>query len=294
MKTIRFYRVEDNYGEFSNFAPTPIVLKGTTWPTSEHYFQAQKFAGHPDEEAIRQAESPAEAARMGRERTRPLRANWETIKESVMREALYAKFTQHEALRAKLLSTGDALLVEHTDHDAYWADGGDGSGKNRLGVLLMELREQLRQEAGSSGGQVEDTEHTPDPTPQEIAALIAFLPQLYAEGFAPIVRWGGGMKEPDGAITMPWPEYAPVVTQFIAAASQPCWCDYSYRPDEAGRMLEDPSVVDNASLAQIKTMLTFCVRGERFCDGHWAAMIEQGHIRRLLQRLDALRSAGTH
>jgi ribA/ribD-fused uncharacterized protein len=275
MKTIRFYRVEDSYGEFSNFAPTPIALKGKTWPTSEHYFQAQKFAGHPDEETIRQAESPAEAARMGRERTRPLRADWETVKESVMHQALYAKFTQHEALKAKLLDTGDALLIEHTKNDTYWADGGDGSGKNRLGVLLMDLREQLRQEVNPA----------PCPTLQEIDTLVAFLPQLYAEGFTLIDRWGGGTKQPDGAITMPWPEYAPVVTQFFAAASQPCWCDYDYRPDEAARMLQDANGIANASLAQIKTLLTYCVRGERFCDGHWAAMIEQGHIRRLLQRL---------
>ncbi len=293
MKTIRFYRVEDSYGEFSNFAPAPITLKGTTWPTSEHYFQAQKFAGHPDEEAIRQAESPAKAAQMGRERTRPLRVDWETVKESVMREALYAKFTQHEGLREKLLATGDALLIEHTQHDAYWADGGDGSGKNRLGVLLMELREQLRQEDASPAVQAEGDKQERTPTLQEIEALVAFRPQLYAEGFTPIVRWGGGTKEPNSAITMPWPEYNPAVTQFFAVASQPCWCDYSYRPDEAGRMLEDPSVVANASLAQIKTMLTFCVRGERFCDGHWAAMIEQGHIRRLLQRLEVLQAAET-
>jgi predicted NAD-dependent protein-ADP-ribosyltransferase YbiA (DUF1768 family) len=40
---IRFYSVGDEYGEFSNFAPYPITLGGKRWPTSEHYFQAQKF-----------------------------------------------------------------------------------------------------------------------------------------------------------------------------------------------------------------------------------------------------------
>ena len=61
-----------------------------------------------------------------------------------MLEALQAKFTQHPELRDVLLATGDANLVEHTDNDAYWADGGDGSGKNMLGKLLMRVREQLR------------------------------------------------------------------------------------------------------------------------------------------------------
>ena len=64
----------------------------------------------------------------------------------VMLDALRAKFTQHDDLKAVLLGTGDAVLIEHTANDSYWADGGDGSGKNRLGLLLMRLREELREE----------------------------------------------------------------------------------------------------------------------------------------------------
>jgi ribA/ribD-fused uncharacterized protein len=86
------------------------------------------------------------AARMGRDRKRPLRKDWETVKEDIMRDALYAKFTQHSDLHELLLSTGDALLVEHTRNDRYWGDGGDGTGRNRLGLLLVELREKLRKE----------------------------------------------------------------------------------------------------------------------------------------------------
>jgi len=55
-----------------------------------------------------------------------------------------AKFTQHPELRELLLATGDAALVEHTENDAYWGDGGDGSGKNRLGEIPMRVREELR------------------------------------------------------------------------------------------------------------------------------------------------------
>jgi ribA/ribD-fused uncharacterized protein len=65
-----------------------------------------------------------------------------------MREAVLAKFTQHPRLRELLLSTGDATLVEHTVNDRYWGDGGDGSGKNTLGQILLSVREQLRREAG--------------------------------------------------------------------------------------------------------------------------------------------------
>lgn len=142
--TINFYSVTAEFGEFSNFAAFPIRLRGKTWPTSEHYFQAQKFEDEEHREAIRKANSPMIAARMGRSRKLPLRREWESVKDSVMREAVLAKFTQHDELRALLLSTGDAVLVEHTANDSYWGDGGDGSGKNRLGRIMMEIRESLR------------------------------------------------------------------------------------------------------------------------------------------------------
>ncbi len=140
---VRFYRINDAYGCFSNFSKHPIVLEGREWPTSEHYFQAKKFAGTPSEEEIRLAATPSEAARMGRQRSRPLRADWEEVKETVMYAALEAKFTQHPQVRERLMSTGEARIVEHTSKDSYWGDGGDGSGLNRLGELLMRLRKAL-------------------------------------------------------------------------------------------------------------------------------------------------------
>ncbi|EYF00320.1 NADAR family protein [Chondromyces apiculatus] len=145
---IRFYGVDGPHGDFSNFAAHPIELQGKRWPTSEHYFQAQKFFDPEEQEKIRVVSSPMIAARMGRDRKKPLRADWEEVKCQVMREALEAKFGQHPDLAQLLLSTGDAKLVEHTENDAYWGDGGDGSGKNMLGILLMELRASLREREG--------------------------------------------------------------------------------------------------------------------------------------------------
>ena len=140
---IQFYRVNEPYGAFSNFAPFPIRLGGKIWPTTEHYFQAQKFPEGEHQDAIRQEPSPMIAARMGRDRKRPLRPDWDAVKDSVMREAVLAKICQHEEVRALLLSTGKARLVEHTANDSYWADGGDGTGRNRLGEILMELRDHV-------------------------------------------------------------------------------------------------------------------------------------------------------
>lgn len=146
---INFYRVSGDFGCFSNFAPYPIQVDGKQWPTSEHYFQAQKFEDREHQEAIRKTKSPMIAARMGRDRKKPLRHDWESVKVEVMRRAVRAKFTQHEDIYRILLSTGDARIVEHTENDSYWGDGGDGSGKNMLGRILMEIREQLRNEVAN-------------------------------------------------------------------------------------------------------------------------------------------------
>jgi len=148
---IRFRRANEKYGAFSNFAPYPIELHGETWPTVEHYFQAQKFAGTPSEEEIRRATSPSQARRVGRQRWRGLRKDWHSVKESLMCEAVKAKFTQHNDLRDLLLSTGNAELVEHAPWDAYWGDGRDGSGLNRLGETLMRVRDELACDPGRAG-----------------------------------------------------------------------------------------------------------------------------------------------
>lgn len=141
---INFYSATGEHGGFSNFSRHAIFLEGKRWPTSEHFFQAMKFHGTEHEEAVRLCKTPRQAADMGRSRKLPLRRDWESVKDGLMLDAVRAKFTQHEDLRAELLATGDAQLVEHTANDNYWGDGGDGSGKNRLGQILMQVRAELR------------------------------------------------------------------------------------------------------------------------------------------------------
>ena len=145
MNEIKFYSTLDEFGEFSNFAYFPIKLDGKLWHTTEHYFQAQKFIDQAYQEKIRKATSPMMAARLGRDRKQKLRTDWEAVKNNVMKKALMAKFSQHDDLKILLLSTGEAKLIEHTENDAYWGDGGDGKGKNYLGILLMQVREEISQ-----------------------------------------------------------------------------------------------------------------------------------------------------
>ena len=143
--------------------------------------------------------------------------------------------------------------------------------------------------AGDGGSSNQIMKETPLPSLQNIEELIAFLPRLYADRFSPILRWEGGEKLKDGSYSMHYPVYNKVVEEFFDAVRGP-WIDYQYDPEQAYRMLQDEQAVKTASLAEIKSMLTFCLRGERFSDGHWGTMIEKGYIRRILERLNVIRS----
>jgi ribA/ribD-fused uncharacterized protein len=136
---------EEPYGCFSNFSAHGFELDGAWWPTSEHYFQAQKFAGTPRADLIRQAHSPKIAANMGRSRQHPLRPDWEQVKDQIMLQGVLKKFETHASIRAILLGTGDEPIVENAPSDYYWGCGADGSGQNKLGKTLMRVRDILRQ-----------------------------------------------------------------------------------------------------------------------------------------------------
>lgn len=140
---IYFYKINGEYGCFSNFAHFDFKLEGKRWMTSEHYFQAQKFCGTEYEEIIRSLHSPMKAAEMGRNRSLPLREDWEQVKDDIMRKAVRAKFTQNKEIGDILISTGKEIIIENTTNDYYWGCGKDGSGKNMLGIILMEIREEL-------------------------------------------------------------------------------------------------------------------------------------------------------
>ena len=141
---IKFYRPRETFGIFSNFSRHSIELDGKSWPTTEHYFQAQKFAGTPQEELVRLCPSPKDAADMGRDRKNPLRKDWESVKDNVMRKAVLQKVNTYPEMKELLINTGDELIVEDSPVDYYWGCGAAGTGKNMLGTILMEIRDQIK------------------------------------------------------------------------------------------------------------------------------------------------------
>lgn len=140
-----FYSTREPYGEFSNFSKHGVEIDGLWWATTEHYFQAQKFEDADYREQIRNASSAKLAAELGRDRSKLLRSDWEAVKEDVMHRAVRAKFEAHPALKTLLLSTGKEDIVENAPGDYYWGCGKDGSGKNRLGHILMQVRAEMAQ-----------------------------------------------------------------------------------------------------------------------------------------------------
>lgn len=169
--TIKFYSPRDPYGEFSNFSAHPVFVYGRLWKTSEHPFQAMKF--YPDRpdlvDAVHQAVTPTEATLIGRNRSNPVRSDWEQtpiscsvpivfnyddgvlrdiapeplfsrFKDLIMFEIVLAKFEQNAALRQVLLGTGSQPIIEDAIHDPYWGWGCSRNGQNKLGRILMAVR----------------------------------------------------------------------------------------------------------------------------------------------------------
>ena len=144
---IQFYEPNEDFGFLSNFALAPIKVDGVKWPSSEHYYQAQKFNDPQLQDLIRHASTPDKAFSLSREYAQFVKADWMAVRDSVMRDVVIEKFSQNSFYAYQLVATGDQVLTEHSHKDTYWGDGGDGSGCNELGKILMEVRTNLAQQA---------------------------------------------------------------------------------------------------------------------------------------------------
>jgi ribA/ribD-fused uncharacterized protein len=136
------------YSFLSNFYPVPIDLDGDDYPSVEHAFQAAKTDDEVERLEIREDSSPVTAKHRGKRVA--LRPGWDHLRFGIMETLVRHKFARHAELRAKLLATGDAELIEgNTWRDMTWGavwnkDKGRWVGKNHLGQILMKIRAELR------------------------------------------------------------------------------------------------------------------------------------------------------
>jgi ribA/ribD-fused uncharacterized protein len=149
---IHFYRANEKpYGVFSNLYKRSFTFENVQYPTAEHAYQAGKARKEEVRNWILSAPSPALVAMAAHGLyTWDITPNWSKIKFTRMKAVLLEKYRQNPDLAEILISTGDARLVESATTDNLvnrtWGEV-NGKGKNMLGVLLMEVRSELKKDA---------------------------------------------------------------------------------------------------------------------------------------------------
>jgi ribA/ribD-fused uncharacterized protein len=138
---IFFY--EHEFYVLSNFSSFAVEWKGKLYPTSEHVYHSEKFDDEEMKELIRCARSAHDALKLAHKHIDKYRSDWNLVQLVVMKEILQAKIDQHPYVKKKLLESKDRELIEDSWRDSYWGWGPNKDGRNCLGKLWMELREEL-------------------------------------------------------------------------------------------------------------------------------------------------------
>ena len=130
----------DEFRWLSNFYECPVYYDGLFFSSSEAAYQSAKTLDEYGKQRFLSL-SPSKAKKLGTEIK--VRKDWPEVKVSIMKEILLDKFTRNEDLKQLLIDTRDMYLVEEN----YWGDtfwgSCNGKGKNILGILLMEIRNQI-------------------------------------------------------------------------------------------------------------------------------------------------------
>lgn len=146
-EVIRFYRSTGEYGFLSNLYPCPVEYEGETFPTSEHAYQRGKFTHKRHWDWVSKAPEPRFVCIVAHNLfPYDVVPGWTHLKVSRMSGVLRAKFSQNQNLKEKLLATHPKILIEASKTDNFWGIGKKGNGKNMLGKILMEIREEIKGE----------------------------------------------------------------------------------------------------------------------------------------------------
>jgi len=144
---IQFYRSQDAYGWLSNLSDHSLKTDNQIYATVEHYYQSAKFTDPDIQSFIQKAKTPIQAKKIADSYQGEIIVDWDEKKENVMYKALNLKFSQHQNLKKQLLETQQRWIIENSPKDLYWGSGPNNEGKNRLGHLLMKLRQTLLEES---------------------------------------------------------------------------------------------------------------------------------------------------
>lgn len=196
---IGFYHEYEEHGCFSNWFPAEFDYAGKHYFNSEQFMMYQKvsmFRQYALAEEILMTRDPAACKSLGSTRFPEFRSDlWDKVSATIVKRGVYGKFQQNPQILEELLSTGNALLAECAPNDKIWGIGVDirdkagirnvsrWSGQNKLGIILMQVREELRQEmhfAGSAGLRyIEASNLAPIPEWQRRAGELFHIPQFH-------------------------------------------------------------------------------------------------------------------
>lgn len=157
IEIIPFWQLNKPWEEFSNWYESKMNIDGIEYDTVEKYMMAMKaklFGDFEVQKEIMKTTHQAKIKALGRKVRNFDPVIWDNHKYQIVYKGNYEKFTQHQDLKERLLSTGDAILVEASPYDKVWGIGSNDpkviadeslwKGENLLGKILMEVRDDIR------------------------------------------------------------------------------------------------------------------------------------------------------
>ncbi|MFC3051605.1 NADAR family protein [Kordiimonas pumila] len=136
----------EHHSEFKNSSAHGIKLDGVYWRSVAHYVEAQRFSCPEVQEKVRKSPYAFAARSIARAVPDALRDDWFDVRDRVMEKAVRAKFEAHAELRAALCATGKAEIIDGSVLGTYWGAGAGGTGQNKLGKIMMKIRDELSDE----------------------------------------------------------------------------------------------------------------------------------------------------
>jgi len=126
------------------------------------------------------------------------------------------------------------------------------------------------------------------PTPEEIETLVGFLQRLRDPAFSETERQPEGTGDVFGIGILTYSVDAHRLLEFLSGSRffQPF--DWPAWQENAQRFVLEPERIRSASMADLQRLFTTHIRKERFCAGHFAAMLESGHIAAIVERVAEL------
>ena len=141
----------------SQWYPSTFIVDGVTYNCAEQYMMAEKariFGDEATRAKILATSDPSAIKKLGRLVSNFDAEVWDEKCIEVVYNGNLNKFGQNKKLKEYLLSTGKSTFVEASPYDKIWGVGKSvdeediniphfWKGENRLGFILMEVRETL-------------------------------------------------------------------------------------------------------------------------------------------------------